>query len=70
MTSRMNTVLVVGGTTGIGEQLVRRFHALGKKVIVTGRNEAGLSALAKELNGLETRQVCRPSAQGCLILDP
>ncbi|KAL5403552.1 hypothetical protein PMIN06_008470 [Paraphaeosphaeria minitans] len=56
MTSRINTILIVGGTTGIGEQLVRRFHALGKKVIVTGRNQANLTTLAQELNGLETRQ--------------
>lgn len=58
MTSRINTVLVIGGTTGIGEQLVRRFHALGKKVIVTGRNRTSLTALAQDLSGLETRQVC------------
>ncbi|KAJ4305085.1 hypothetical protein N0V90_000615 [Kalmusia sp. IMI 367209] len=56
MTSRINTVLIIGGTTGIGEQLVRRFHALGKKVIVTGRNQTSLTTLAQELNGLETRQ--------------
>ncbi|KAL1610458.1 hypothetical protein SLS60_002126 [Paraconiothyrium brasiliense] len=56
MTSRINTVLVIGGTTGIGEQLVRRFHALGKKVIVTGRNRTSLTALAQDLSGLETRQ--------------
>jgi short-subunit dehydrogenase involved in D-alanine esterification of teichoic acids len=58
MTSRINTILVIGGTAGIGEQMVRRFHALGKKVIVTGRNESSLAALAKELHGLETRPVC------------
>jgi short-subunit dehydrogenase involved in D-alanine esterification of teichoic acids len=60
MTSRINTILVVGGTAGIGEQLVRRFHALGKKVIVTGRNQTNLDALAQELHGLDTRQVCYP----------
>jgi short-subunit dehydrogenase involved in D-alanine esterification of teichoic acids len=60
MTSRINTILVVGGTAGIGEQLVRRFHALGKKVIVTGRNQTNLDALAQELHGLETRQVRYP----------
>ncbi|OAG07891.1 NAD(P)-binding protein [Paraphaeosphaeria sporulosa] len=56
MTSRINTILIIGGTTGIGEQLVRRFHALDKKVIVTGRNQASLTSLAQALNGLETRQ--------------
>ncbi|KAF1952276.1 NAD(P)-binding protein [Byssothecium circinans] len=56
MAARINTVLVIGGTAGIGEQFVRRFHSLGKKVIVTGRNETKLTELAKELNGLETRK--------------
>ncbi|KAF1978307.1 NAD(P)-binding protein [Bimuria novae-zelandiae CBS 107.79] len=56
MSSRINTILIVGGTTGIGEQLARRFYGLGKKVIITGRRQSGLAALAQELNGLETRQ--------------
>ncbi|KAF2637142.1 NAD(P)-binding protein [Massarina eburnea CBS 473.64] len=56
MAARINTILIIGGTSGIGEQVARRFHSLGKKVIVTGRNEAKLNSLAKELNGLETRK--------------
>jgi short-subunit dehydrogenase involved in D-alanine esterification of teichoic acids len=57
MAARINTVLVIGGTAGIGEQLVRRFHGLGKKVIVTGRNQEKLKELAEQLIGLETRAV-------------
>lgn len=60
MTSRINTVLVIGGTTGIGEQIARRLHGLGKKVIITGRNRASLDDLAQKLQGVETRQVCIP----------
>ncbi|KAK5057728.1 hypothetical protein LTR84_011729 [Exophiala bonariae] len=52
--STFKTVLIFGGTSGIGESFARRFHAMGKKVIVTGRREARLAALAKELPGVET----------------
>jgi len=54
MISRINTILIIGGTSGIGEQYARRFHEMGKKVIIAGRNDAKLSALANELSGLET----------------
>ena len=57
MTSDMKTVLVVGGTSGIGEAFVRRFHALGKKVIATGRRQELLGNLKTELSGIDTRQV-------------
>lgn len=52
--STFKTVLIFGGTSGIGESFARRFHAMGKKVIITGRREARLAALAKELPGVET----------------
>lgn len=57
MASRMNTILIVGATNGIGEAIARRFHAMGKKVIITGRRQEKLDTMKKELNGLETRQV-------------
>lgn len=59
MSSRINTILIIGATAGIGEAFTRRFHAMGKKVIGTGRNQEKLSSLANELPGLETRQVSR-----------
>ncbi|KAI0547730.1 NAD(P)-binding protein [Xylaria curta] len=55
MSSRISTILLIGATSGIGEALTRRFHGIGKKVIVTGRDRAKLAALTAELNGLETR---------------
>lgn len=53
-TSSMHTVLVVGGTSGIGLAFVRRFHSMGKKVIITGRRKERLASLASEIPGLET----------------
>lgn len=42
------TVLVVGGTSGIGRELARRFAAAGSTVAVAGRNPEALSELAAE----------------------
>ncbi|KAF2708826.1 NAD(P)-binding protein [Pleomassaria siparia CBS 279.74] len=56
MTDRINTILIIGATAGLGEAFTRRFHGLGKKVIITGRNQTKLDTLAKELDGISTRQ--------------
>jgi short-subunit dehydrogenase involved in D-alanine esterification of teichoic acids len=50
----LNTVLIIGATSGIGAGLARRLHAQGKKVIATGRRLERLVSLQKELSGLET----------------
>jgi short-subunit dehydrogenase involved in D-alanine esterification of teichoic acids len=42
------TVLVVGGTSGIGRELARRFAAAGSTVVVGGRSEAALARLGEE----------------------
>ncbi|MFF8284078.1 SDR family oxidoreductase [Streptomyces albus] len=42
------TVLVVGGTSGIGRELARRFAAAGSTVAVGGRNQGALAELAGE----------------------
>jgi short-subunit dehydrogenase involved in D-alanine esterification of teichoic acids len=57
MSSRINTILIIGATSGIGKALTSRFHGLGKKVIATGRSRDKLDVLVEELTGLETRQV-------------
>ncbi|OAP58868.1 hypothetical protein AYL99_06165 [Fonsecaea erecta] len=54
MTSSMSTILIFGGTGGIGESFARAFHKMGKKVIITGRRQSRLAELARELSGLET----------------
>jgi short chain dehydrogenase len=59
MSGRINTILILGATRGIGEALARRFHSLGKHVIATGRgqDEGKLVQLSEELPGLEFRMV-------------
>ncbi|MET8556639.1 SDR family NAD(P)-dependent oxidoreductase [Streptomyces sp. NPDC004959] len=42
------TVAIVGGTSGIGRELARRFAAAGSAVAVGGRNQEALSELARE----------------------
>ncbi|MFD5583460.1 SDR family oxidoreductase [Streptomyces sp. NPDC127063] len=42
------TVLIVGGTSGIGRELARRFAEAGSTVVVGGRNREALSELSGE----------------------
>ncbi|TVY81868.1 putative oxidoreductase [Lachnellula suecica] len=49
ITSTIKTILIVGATSGLGEQFARRLHAMGKKVIITGRRAERLSFLKAEL---------------------
>lgn len=46
------TVLVTGGTSGIGAATVRRFAGAGAKVVAFGRRKDRLQALAGEFPGL------------------
>jgi NAD(P)-dependent dehydrogenase (short-subunit alcohol dehydrogenase family) len=43
--------LVTGSTSGIGRGIARRFAALGAKVVVHGRNEAGASQTLEAIAG-------------------
>ncbi|WP_460607054.1 SDR family oxidoreductase [Jatrophihabitans fulvus] len=56
MTSALQgrTALVTGGTSGIGLAVVRRFVAEGAHVIVTGRRQAQLDAVAAEFGDAVT----------------
>jgi uncharacterized oxidoreductase len=54
MSSSMNTILVLGGTGGIGEAFARRWVSMGKQVVLTGRRQDRLDALKKEMPSLHT----------------
>lgn len=50
MKTSQNTVLIIGGTAGIGLEIVKQLIALNNHVIVTGRNKERLQTA---LNGLK-----------------
>ncbi|GFF52319.1 uncharacterized oxidoreductase DltE [Aspergillus udagawae] len=51
------TILIIGATSGIGEELARQYHAKGKKVVISGRRTERLGALTAELPGLGSIQM-------------
>lgn len=57
MSNLFETVLLVGATSGIGEELARQYHARGKKVVISGRRADRLERLKAELPGIEAIKV-------------
>lgn len=57
MEMNQNTVLITGGTSGIGMALAVRFLNLGNVVVICGRDEKKLSAMKSKYPKLHT-QVC------------
>ncbi|WNR43259.1 SDR family oxidoreductase [Paenibacillus roseipurpureus] len=51
-----NTVLITGGTSGIGFELAKQLLALGNQVIITGRDQARLDQAKQKLPALHTFQ--------------
>jgi len=49
--------LVTGSNSGIGEQIVKLFSALGANVVVTGRKEAEVHRVAQEVQQLSPQKL-------------
>ena len=56
MNLRDNTILITGGSGGIGGELARRLCELGNVVIITGRDQAALDAAVERIPTLRTIQ--------------
>jgi len=52
MKTTANTILITGGSAGIGLEMARQFVKSGNKVIITGRDEARLNKAAAELGNV------------------
>lgn len=54
MKTSKNTVLLIGGTAGIGLEIAKQLTALDNHVIITGRNQKRLNAAAASLSNVTT----------------
>lgn len=63
MNTSGNTILVTGGTSGIGRELAARFHALGNQVLVAGRRRPLLDEIEASLPGVKGYELDIESAE-------
>jgi uncharacterized oxidoreductase len=54
MKTTQNTILITGGSAGIGLEMARLFLNEGHRVLITGRNDQRLREAASQLPGVET----------------
>jgi uncharacterized oxidoreductase len=53
MTTTGNSILITGGSSGIGYALAKHFLKLNNKVIITGRDKEKLQQIKKDIPGIE-----------------
>ncbi len=63
-----NTILITGGSSGIGLELATQLLALGNTVIITGRDQTKLDLAAKILPGIHTIQSDVSDAKAIIAL--
>jgi uncharacterized oxidoreductase len=56
MKTNGNTILITGGSSGIGFEMAKNFLSLGNTVVITGRNIEKLDKAKKSLEGVFTFQ--------------
>src|SRR5271154_2779355 len=56
MKTNGNTILITGGSSGIGYELAKQFLLKGNQVIITGRNPDKLKKVASQFTNLVTLQ--------------
>jgi len=56
MDLKNSTILITGGTSGIGLELVKQLTEQGSKIVITGRNPDALSATKKKFPNVHTFQ--------------
>src|SRR3970282_2420896 len=61
------TVIVPGGTKGIGAAIVRAFYASGAHVVMGARSDNGLAKELGERAQFWPMDVCKPSEQRALV---
>jgi len=57
MSPAPSTILITGGGSGIGAAMAAAFHARGAKVIIAGKTQSRLEAVAARYPGMETEIV-------------
>lgn len=56
MELRQNTILITGGSSGLGYEFAQQLLALGNTVLITGRDQARLDQTRRQLPGVHTFQ--------------